>query len=1528
MKERDLVNAIRQEYCGLRDLPRDSLASGVKTLADDLYAKDTHFIFELIQNAEDNDYGPGILPRLAFEISLQEIEGKSGPVLIVRNNEIGFQENHVKALCQVGKSTKKKAQGYIGEKGIGFKSVFRVTRCPYIFSNGFQFCLPDHDEETGLGYIVPRWVPDLPISSRRAETTIALPLDREDSNVETIAEALRDFAPETILFIQKLNSIQVSVHLPNNECKVKVEKHVLADLGESKLVELTYLRRIGDEEILKSSCYWLTESEFPKPADVRHEKRTGIESRSVSVAIPLERESDGPKGKLFAYLPVWEKTGLPFLINADFVLVSSRESIHEDEPWNKWLRTCAEETYFRSFLALLNCHGVDLEKRSLAYGSIPLVSHQPFLSPLIHNIQGRLAGRECVMALPDNTLVAPSNARLSNQSLRKVLGPADRFPRYLHGEVRLVRPEVEKPFVEQLKAIGVSQITLPEVVRVLQDRAWVQGHELTWYLDLYGYLNSHKIDAATLRSLAIIPIVQYRRELPLLSCDKEQPVYFSCSEADQNALASVPNWLSELVSVVFLDADFLSLLDSHEDGKGLRKWMTEFLNVHEFSIESYCIDVLSKITKEYHTLADSQLVETTAFLAQHAGPKFDWEILPIIPADGQRVLLQDARKQTFRPLAQDFEDFDVVVQAVVVPENYNLASGWQHIWQSQEDRQHFVWLSEVYDQAHLAKLVEIGSITEYPLPEKRVSENTPQSVTKVNEDYRAPRTMPTNSASLVRWLQVKANIKTEWPKDTGRWNFQGEKSDIEWACRKKYYTQDEITYTQKTGAYQFQCDRSSFLEWLRNTSWLPTGKGPVPPPQAFLRKDEIMEVLGDDGVPYFEGSLPESILRLLGIQTEVTTAALLDLLSELSAGNTGSVSLADRIYSQLESRVHGDTQVLRARFSNEALILVAASNDTVRWCKSGECVWEDASGVLGDGIVYLKNQYPKLQDFFVDRLGVKRHVDPESFAQRWLKLQEDRVEDTGRRQILVAQLYREIRPIAQMDAASRPPWWCKFSASVKVYTQSDRFEHPTEVVLPDDGELRDIFRGNHLEFAWRPEKDAFNDWAHFYLALGTSLLSESVTERLVEEPEFAILPNRQFVTEASIKMIAAWLREKRRNDYDRLLKEDVFARLALLREAQTSSTIKVQFQLKVHSIDETRTEIYPVFWKREENTLIYGAEPRKDQIARTIAKGLVPGQAYKDLAHWIELVLEASDTTRLKHEGWSVPEEISNLLATRVHGSVTSQSPGDMENPIDPTDFGNPILDPVQPSSTGFQYPGGPSSYPPKTKDKPNPGPETQSGNVARGGTDETPEVIYQELLEAAFNRPGRTSIQNDENFKYDDDWGHGVKDPERRSGKLAEGYREDISNEPSPKDHRRLTERALLEEPNEQVRVSLYEWYGGKCQLCGETWPERDGQPYFAAAYLVERRHARWLDNHGNAICLCAKHFAQWCHAAIGMPLSIPDQIGSLRLRNEGGNGDLSIDFTLLGTDVSITYDERHFLALRTLLEVASEPHEFQADE
>jgi hypothetical protein len=69
------------------------------------------------QNADDNRYAAGAVPALEFLLLPDAVAAL--------NNESGLTAADVQALCDVGASTKL-AKAYIGYKGIGFKSVFKV----------------------------------------------------------------------------------------------------------------------------------------------------------------------------------------------------------------------------------------------------------------------------------------------------------------------------------------------------------------------------------------------------------------------------------------------------------------------------------------------------------------------------------------------------------------------------------------------------------------------------------------------------------------------------------------------------------------------------------------------------------------------------------------------------------------------------------------------------------------------------------------------------------------------------------------------------------------------------------------------------------------------------------------------------------------------------------------------------------------------------------------------------------------------------------------------------------------------------------------------------------------------------------------------------------------------------------------------------------------------------------------------------------------------------------------------------------
>lgn len=129
---------------------------GLQRLSLELYSKDTHFVLELIQNADDNRY-----PALFSQPNSEEVPSLkfviSNTTITVLNNETGFLEANIRALCDVGKSTKGAHRaGYIGQKGIGFKSVFRVSDTPEVHSNGFHIRFDATSDP--IGYILPHWI--------------------------------------------------------------------------------------------------------------------------------------------------------------------------------------------------------------------------------------------------------------------------------------------------------------------------------------------------------------------------------------------------------------------------------------------------------------------------------------------------------------------------------------------------------------------------------------------------------------------------------------------------------------------------------------------------------------------------------------------------------------------------------------------------------------------------------------------------------------------------------------------------------------------------------------------------------------------------------------------------------------------------------------------------------------------------------------------------------------------------------------------------------------------------------------------------------------------------------------------------------------------------------------------------------------------------------------------------------------------------------------------------------------------------
>ncbi|XP_050899985.1 protein NO VEIN isoform X1 [Lathyrus oleraceus] len=410
-----VIESIRQDEFGLDPSLSDSdscmlkkqharLGRALHCLSQELYSQDSHFILELVQNADDNNYPESVEPTLAF--ILQD----SG--IAVLNNERGFSAQNMRALCDVGNSTKKGSNtGYIGKKGIGFKSVFRVTDAPEIHSNGFH--VKFDISEGQIGFVLPTLVPPCDIELLRKmaftgtdsysdnpwNTCILLPFRShlsEGTVINNIMTMFSDLHPSLLLFLHRLQCIKLRNLL--NDTLIVMKK----EISEDGIIKVSH----GKEKMS-----WFVVSQKLQTNSIRFD----VQTTEISMAFTLQESDDGyspclNQQPVFAFLPL-RTYGLKFILQGDFVLPSSREEVDGDSPWNQWLLSEYPNLFVRAVREFceLPCFRSEPGKGLSAFLSfIPLVGEvHGFFSTLPRLIISKLRMMNCLIVEGDNNGWAP-----------------------------------------------------------------------------------------------------------------------------------------------------------------------------------------------------------------------------------------------------------------------------------------------------------------------------------------------------------------------------------------------------------------------------------------------------------------------------------------------------------------------------------------------------------------------------------------------------------------------------------------------------------------------------------------------------------------------------------------------------------------------------------------------------------------------------------------------------------------------------------------------------------------------------------------------------------------------------------------------------------------------------------------------------------------------------------------------------------------------------------------------------------------
>ena len=292
----------------LRELinKREAARSTIEEMFDldflaDLRGRPAHFVYELLQNAEDAG-----AKKVCFKLTENELD--------MYHNGTPFDIEDIKGITSVGKSRKKNDSDQIGRFGLGFKSVFAITSTPRVFSGKYNIEIED------LCFLKP-----LPSSKgKKSGTLIQLPFNYdelgEDEAFKIVSGELKGLDPKTLLFLTNIKEIKWEIKgTEGSYTRPPVE---FEDIQTEKSLNVEKVKLHSSHH--GTSCY------------VVFGRLTDDKNLRVKVAFKLSESDEGKEqivpesdSELVAFFPTGMETSLDFVMHGPYDTNPSRADIKE-----------------------------------------------------------------------------------------------------------------------------------------------------------------------------------------------------------------------------------------------------------------------------------------------------------------------------------------------------------------------------------------------------------------------------------------------------------------------------------------------------------------------------------------------------------------------------------------------------------------------------------------------------------------------------------------------------------------------------------------------------------------------------------------------------------------------------------------------------------------------------------------------------------------------------------------------------------------------------------------------------------------------------------------------------------------------------------------------------------------------------------------------------------------------------------------------------------------------------------------------
>ena len=298
------IRAHKEQYRGSKDLKNLLRIAG-----ELLYGKEIHWAMELVQNAEDAG-----AKQMAFVFEPERI--------LVYNDGEPFRARDVWAICSAGHTAKRNKIGFFG---IGFKSVYKLTAEPHIYSGPYALRIEDKLYPTAI---------DVRTRSRRGAWFV-LPVLREQRPklAAMLAQLVSAEFAQVLLTLTSLETIRI-VDRTGTNLSGRFVRRSLRRSSDG----------VWDECDIGGSWDWAVPRPWrrffhetgPVPAGIEREGRSVApgDRSLVILARPIDGRADDLR--VHCFLPTAVVSQLRWLVQADFEPSASREQLRQSV-WNAWL---------------------------------------------------------------------------------------------------------------------------------------------------------------------------------------------------------------------------------------------------------------------------------------------------------------------------------------------------------------------------------------------------------------------------------------------------------------------------------------------------------------------------------------------------------------------------------------------------------------------------------------------------------------------------------------------------------------------------------------------------------------------------------------------------------------------------------------------------------------------------------------------------------------------------------------------------------------------------------------------------------------------------------------------------------------------------------------------------------------------------------------------------------------------------------------------------------------------------------------